>query len=59
MSVGILTDRADIDLSKIGYWSRGDGHFGFARLPTLEAIGLLTRETCEFLGTMTLSRSSI
>jgi len=52
-------DRADIDLSKIGYWSRGDGHFGFARLPTLEAIGLLTRETCEFLGTMTLSRSSI
>ena len=52
-------DRADIDLSKIGYWSRGDGHFGFARLPTQEAIDLLTREHCEFLGTMILPRSSI
>ena len=52
-------DRADIDLSKIGYWSRGDERLGFVRLPTLEAIDLLTREACEFLVTMILPRSSI
>ena len=46
--------RADIDLSKIWYYSRADRRLGFVRLPTLEAIDLLTREACEFLGTMIL-----
>ena len=57
--MGSLTDRADIDLSKIGHYSRSDGRLGFLRLPTLEAVDLLTREDCEFLGTMILPRSSI
>ena len=59
MSVGSLTDRADIDLSKIWYYSRGDRRLGFVRLPTLEAIDLLTREACEILVAMILPRSCI
>ena len=51
--------RADIDLSKIGYYSRGDERLSFVRLLMLEAVDLLTREDCEFLGTMILPRSSI
>ena len=57
--MGSLTDRAEINSSKIGYWSRGDGRLDFVRLTTLEVIDLLTREACEFLGTMILPRSSI
>ena len=57
--MGSLTDRTDIDLSKIGHYSRGEGRLGFLRLPTLEAVDLLTKEDCEFLGTMILPRSSI
>ena len=58
-SLGRPTDRADIDLIKMWYLSRGDGRLVFVRLPMLEAIDLLTREACEFLGTMILPRSSI
>ena len=57
--MGSLTDRAEINSSKIVYKSRGDGRLGFGRLPTQEAIDLLAIEACEFLGTMIIPRSSI
>ena len=49
-TVGSLMDRKNINLSKIQVRGRDNGRLGFLGGPGVEAIDLLTREACEFLG---------
>ena len=48
-TVGSLTDRKNINLSKIQVSGRDYGRLGFLGGPSVEVIDLLKREACEFL----------
>ena len=48
-TVGSLTDRRNINLSKIHVSGRDYGRLGFLGGPSVEVIDLLKREACEFL----------
>ena len=47
--MGSLTDRKNINLSKIQVSGRDYGRLDFLGGPSVEAIDLLTKEACEFL----------
>ena len=49
-TMGSLTVQKNINLSKIQVSGRDYGRLGFLGGPSVEAIDLLTREACEFLG---------
>ena len=45
-----LTEQKNINLTQIHVSGRAYGRLGFLGGPSVEAIDLLTREACEFLG---------